>query len=298
MKKIFILSSILSLSLIQTTLFGQTDSTAQADSTVQSAPEVVVDEPVRNTFSSSTIIDNQTVMTPAKGGMEFIIHHRFGDMKTVKDLFGLYGASNIRLGLTYGITDRIMVGFGTERDHKMQEFLLKAALLKQTKSNNIPVSITYYANAVLDGRDKTLWGSNYYYERRWSFLHSIIVARKINKRLSVQGSAAFAHFNQVDTIKTNDIIALTFNAKCKIVGPMSAICEYDYTVAPVKTLKYYQEQSKPNASFGFDINTGTHNFQFFAASYRGIVPQQNYMFNKNDFTKGKWFLGFNIIVRL
>jgi hypothetical protein len=298
MKKITVIAITFLLSLFNISLFAQTDSTAKADTTVQALPEVAIDELVRNTFSSSTILDNQTVMTPAKGGKEFIIQHRFGDMKTIKDLFGLYGASNIRLALNYGITDKIMIGFGTERDHKMQEFLLKVALLKQTKSNKIPVSVTYFGNAVLDGRDKSVWGINYYYERRWSYVNSIIVARKFNKRFSLQASAAYAHFNQVDTIKTNDIIALTINGKCKIAGPMSAIFEYDYTVAPVKTLKYYQEQSKPNASIGFDINTGTHNFQLFVASYRSIIAQQNYMYNKNDFTKGKVFIGFNIIVRL
>ena len=250
MKKISILSLLVSLGLFQSAVFAQTDST------IQETPEVIIDEPVRNTFSSSTLIDNQTVMTPLKGGIEFVIHHRFGDMTTIKDLFGLYGASNIRLGFNYGITDKIMVGFGTERDHKMQEFLIKVALLKQTKSNKIPVSVTYYANAVIDGRDSSNWGSNLHFESRLSFLHSIIVARKINKRISVQASAAFAHFNQVDTIKTNDIVALSLNGKCKLFGPISAICEYDHTFAPVRLLKYYQVQSKPNASIGFDINTG------------------------------------------
>jgi len=298
MKKITVITITFLLSLFNISLFAQMDSTAKADTTVQSLPEVTIDEPVRNTFSSSTILDNQTVMSPLKGSKELMIQHRFGDMKTISDLFGIYGSSNIRVGMNYGITDNIMIGFGTESNHKMQEFILKIALLKQKKSNAIPISVSYFANTVIDGRDKSNWALNYKFSSRLSFLHSIIVARKCNKRLSLQGSASFAHFNQVDSIKTNDIVALTLNGKCKIVGPMSAIFEYDYTVAPVKTLKYYQEQSKPNASIGFDINTGTHNFQLFVASYRSIIAQQNYMYNKNDFTKGKVFIGFNIIVRL
>ena len=289
MKRLTIVSIVLLLGLFNISLFAQTDSTVK---------EPVVDEAVRNTFSSSVILDNQTVMLPLKGSKELEIQHRFGEMKKINDLFGIYGSSNIRFGMNYGITDNIMIGFGTESNHKMQEFKLKLALLKQTKSNRIPVSVSYYGNTVIDGRDNSNWGANYKFTSRLSFVNSILVARKFNKRFSLQGSVAFAHFNQVDSIKTNDVVALSLNGKCKLFGALSAIFEYDHTFAPVKLLKYYQEQSKPNASLGLDINTGTHNFQVYVASYRGIIAQQNYMYNKNDFTKGNLFIGFNIIVRL
>lgn len=59
---------VLSFCVLQlTTLWAQDAETIPAESM-----------PVKNTFSSIFIIDNQTVMVPYKGTLEFDIQHRFG----------------------------------------------------------------------------------------------------------------------------------------------------------------------------------------------------------------------------
>lgn len=61
--------------------------------------------PVIDAWSSNMLIDAQTTITPNKKELEFIIQHRFTGLGNgVKDLYGLYGASNILLGLNYGIS--------------------------------------------------------------------------------------------------------------------------------------------------------------------------------------------------
>lgn len=35
-------------------------------------------------------------------------------------------------------------------------------------------------------------------------------------------------------------------------------------------------------------------YGFFSGNYNGILPQNNNMFNQNDFTKGQFLIGFNI----
>ncbi|HBC77520.1 MAG TPA: hypothetical protein DCZ51_02755, partial [Bacteroidales bacterium] len=62
-------------------------------------------KPVRFTFGTGVLVDNQTVATPYKGGLELQIHHRFSLIENYHNLFGIYGAANTRLGLNYGITD-------------------------------------------------------------------------------------------------------------------------------------------------------------------------------------------------
>ena len=76
--------------------------------------------PLRDIFEAGTLIDNQTVNTPFKGLMEFQIQHRFGLITNgIEDVFGVYAPANIRMGLNFGITDRIMVGGGyTKEDRK------------------------------------------------------------------------------------------------------------------------------------------------------------------------------------
>ena len=71
--------------------------------------------PVRSPWTTSMLIDNQTTIGPNAKAFDFTIHHRFGAIKEMSDLFGIYAASNIRLGINYGITEKISLGFGTEK---------------------------------------------------------------------------------------------------------------------------------------------------------------------------------------
>ena len=97
--------------------------------------------PIRAPFEAISLIDNQTTVNTFQGALKFEIAHRFSEIKEFKDLYGIYGAANTRLALDYGITDRIMVGFGTERNNKLQELEWKVALLRQTRSGSMPVGI-------------------------------------------------------------------------------------------------------------------------------------------------------------
>ena len=138
MKKIFIL---LTLSLFLSPLFAQEDSLKQATS-----------KPVRFTFGTTILIDNHTVATPYKGGLELEIHHRFSLIENYHNLFGIFGSANTRLGLNYGITDRIMVGVGTTKDNKLQDIQWKYLILQQTEDNSMPISLSYYGNVLADLR--------------------------------------------------------------------------------------------------------------------------------------------------
>jgi len=57
------------------------------------------------------------------------------------------------------------------------------------------------------------------------------------------------------------------------------------------------DHPKPNLSLGWEINTGTHAFQVFAANYSNIINQHNLLYNSNDFADGEFLFGFNITVR-
>lgn len=68
--------------------------------------------PVKATFKAIHVINTQTIESPAKGDLNFIIMHRFGKLNDGSyNFFGLDDAS-IRLGLDYGISDRLGVGIG------------------------------------------------------------------------------------------------------------------------------------------------------------------------------------------
>jgi hypothetical protein len=255
---------------------------------------------VRFTFGTGILIDNHTVATPYKGGLELQIHHRFSLIENIHNLFGIYGAANTRLGLSYGITDRLMIGAGTTKDYKLQDIQWKYLILQQTEDNNMPVSLSYYGNIVFDLQRKEAFGPVERYRdiHRLSYFTQIIVARKFNDIFSFQIAPSVIYFNAVPQY-SNDLryknlnFGLSAGAKATVVGSQSIILEYDQLL----TKQDIDVQPKPNLSLGWEIGTATHTFQVFVANYSQIINQRNILYNTNDFTKGEYLVGFNITVR-
>jgi len=70
-------------------IFSQTDTS-----------EVTDNRPVKSTFETYMLIDNQTVTSPYKGSLSLLVQHRFGSIENgITDLFGIYAGANTRLGL-------------------------------------------------------------------------------------------------------------------------------------------------------------------------------------------------------
>lgn len=283
MKKILI---VFALSLFLVPVFAQEEAASS--------------EPVRFTFGTGILIDNQTVETPYKGGLTLEIHHRFSLIENYHNLFGIYGSANTRLGLNYGVTDRLMVGLGTTKDYKLQDLQWKYQILRQTADNKMPVSVSYYGNIVADLQKEEVFGPAESYKdiHRLSYFTQLIVARKINDVFSVQVAPSASYFNSVpvysDTAGYKNLnFGVSVGGRANLFGAHSLILEYDQLL----TKQDLDNQPKPNLALGWEINTATHTFQIFAANYSQIINQRNLVFNTNDFTKGDYLIGFNITVR-
>ena len=286
MKKLFIL---LTLSLFMTPLFAQGDTLNQATS-----------KPVRFTFGTTTLIDNNTVETVYKGGLELEIKHRFGLIENYHDLFGIYASANTRIGLNYGITDRLMIGAGTTKDYKLQDVQWKYLILQQTEDNKMPVSLAYYGNIVIDLRKEEEFGpaDSFKEIHRLSYFTQLIVARKFNNMFSVQIAPSLSYFNSVpqtsdSTTYKNLNIGLSTGARANLFGSHSLIIEYDQLF----TKQDLEVQPTPNLSLGWEIGTATHSVQIFVANYNKIINQYNLVYNTIDFKEWDYLIGFNIHVR-
>ncbi|MDP4222529.1 MAG: DUF5777 family beta-barrel protein [Bacteroidota bacterium] len=266
----------------------------------EEAPAKEKSKPVRFTFGTGTLIDNQTVATPYKGGIELQIQHRFSLIENYHNIFGIYGAANTRLGLNYGITDRIMVGIGTTKDYKLQDIQWKYLILQQTEDNSMPVSLSYYGNVVLDLERKEAFGpvESYRDIHRISYFTQVILARKFNDKFSFQLAPSLVYFNSVpqysEVSKYKNLnFGLSAGARLALFGSHALLLEYDQLL----TKQDLDRQPQPNLSVGWEIGTATHTFQIFAANYSQIINQRNLVFNTNDFRKGDYLIGFNITVR-
>lgn len=252
--------------------------------------------PVR-IFETSILIDNQTVATPFKGMLEFEIHHRFGTVNNaLDDLFGLWAPANIRLGLNYGITDRLMIAAGTAKNYKAQDLAVKYAFLQQTSSGSVPLSLSFYGNMGLNLLNENTFGPAHDWREihRLSYFSQLLIARQFGTKLSLQLAPTFIWFNAVEMGYKNFNYGFSAGARFNVKGSHSIIAEYD------QLLNSQEDEAlnaKPQLALGWEIGTATHAFQIFFANYKDILGQYNFVYNQNSISDGKFLIGLNVTVR-
>ena len=294
-------ASIISVCLLlNTVLLAQDDSTAVAEKT---APTKV--KPVKNTFESVWISDNQTVMVPVKKTLEMDIMHRFGTWnKGYEDFWGFFAPSNIRMGVSYVPINKLNVGIGFTKttaavipqastssvSGPLWDGSLKYAIITQTKGK-YPVSVSYYVNASYNTKKDPNKEIYRYSSDRLSYFHQILIARKVTDKLSLQVAPSLSHHNTVNgyytklndsTLKINrsmefEHFAVAFSARYKLTNVTSVMINYDQPIT-----KHATKNPNPSFSFGVEMNTSSHSFQLFFTNYYFLNPAINNMYNSNN----------------
>lgn len=262
--------------------------------------EAEKDRPVRAPFSSGILIDNQTSVIPAQGTLEMLIQHRFNSMDNgISDIYGIYSpGGNIRIGFNYSLMDNLMVGYGLTMKNMYSDFQVKWNLLQQTRKNSVPVAVTLFGNMAIDGRNDEVFGNNYSFTGRFAYFSQLIVGRRFNDWLSVQATGSFTHYNIVAENMDHDKIGVGFNGRAKVSPQSAIIFQYD---APLKIKEISEQRQffnppKPNLAIGYEVATSTHAFHIFISSANGIIPQDIYMYNQNDWRDGAEGLAFGFTI--
>ena len=297
------------LFLFQTSLHAQDSKAAVEEPTAPTKAK-----PVKNTFESVWIIDNQTVMVPMKGTFEMDIMHRFGTVeKGYDDFLGFFAPSNIRLGVNYAPVKNLFVGIGITKDQMLWDGNAKYAILRQTPGK-YPVSVTYYGNMAFDTRKNVENGLFKFNSQRISSFNQIIIARKITEAFSLQVAPSISHQNAVNGFYTKndstgktifkemefDQFSVAVSGRYKLTEGTTFMINYDQPLT-----KHATKNPSPNLSFGLGFNTSNHAFQLFMGNYFMLNQQRNNLYNQNspfgytaaDGTKvkgGDFLIGFNI----
>ena len=259
----------------------------EEDSTEDSTIVVVKEQLERPAFEGASLIENPTNVLFDKNTLEVQMQHRFGLLKETNTLAGIYGdGANIRIALSYAIHERLTLGYGTTKNNRLQDFFWKAALLRQTRSNSMPVSVSYYGNFTIDARPEKTFNL---IQDRYSFFNQVIIAKRFSPNVSMQIAPSISHFNAVEPGMKNDLFAIAFGGRFKISPNTAIIADYSQPLT-----QFDLKNPHPGISFGVEFATSAHAFQVFLTNYSGIVPQQNYMKNQNDFFDGDFLIGFNI----
>ena len=245
--------------------------------------------PVKGTFKAIHIINAQTVESPAKHDLNFIIMHRFGQLNDgAYNFFGLDNAS-IRLGLDYGITDRLGVGIGRSSLEKTFDGYAKYRLLDQTdgaKKFPVTISVLGALNHMTLRLDTTVSAKN-----KTTYVLEALIARKFSSALSLQISPTYIHFNRYPaTRQAEDLFATMIGGRLKFTKRMAVTAEFNY----IPEGKRDDLNIKNSLSLGFDIETGGHVFQLVFTNSGGMIESQYVGKTIGNWGDGDIFFGFNI----
>ena len=265
----------------QADLLGQLEQDSR-----KNAPTQLVDA----TFKSTRLINGHTIQTPGEGTLVFLISHRFGAINSgPSEFFGL-DAATLRLGLEYGVTNRLEIGIGrSSLDKTIDGFVKYKAIQQTTGARAVPVSVTLFGSTALttlayyDGVDRTLG-------LRTAYTYQALVARKFNTDLSLQLMPTLIHRNLVlGEGENNDVYALGGGGRYKLTKRLSLNAEYYYLLS-----KYTADHFHNSIALGVDIETGGHIFQLHITNSRGMIEKQFISETTGNFFKGDIFLGFNV----
>jgi hypothetical protein len=289
-------------SIITTISFAQTEATGTDGGKEK-------DTPVSSVFESGTLIDAQTTVIPDVKTLEFVIQHKFGSMDNgIKDLFGIYApGSNIRLGLNFVPIKNLQVGAGITKSKMMTDLNAKYTILKQTEKK-IPVSVSVYGNIGIDGREMTAfksgivreaWSgpeSEFKFADRLSYFSQLNVSRKFTSWLSLQAGVSFTHYNAVGEVYDHDKIGVHASGRVKVTNQGSIVFNYDQPLKIKNISEQHEWTNHPmtNIAIGYEISTFTHVFHIYAASTNSLLPQENIMWNQNDWKNKGFAIGFTI----
>ena len=243
------------------------------------------------TFKTTRIINMHSVENAAAGVMDFRISHRFGFINSgAYDLFGLDQAL-MRIGFEYGVTDRLMVGFGRSNVNKAYDSFLKYKILRQgSGKRNIPVSVSYFASAVCNTVKWADPNRDNYFSSRMQYTHQLLIARKFNNDLSLQLTPTLVHKNLVPTVQDkNDILAMGFGGRYKLTQRFSVNGEYIYVLPNQITSTFYN-----SLSLGVDIETGGHVFQLHLTNSTSMLEPGFITESVGQWKKGGIHFGFNV----
>jgi len=248
----------------------------------------VSDEPnyIGYLFKGTKIVNAQSVELPAQGVLQFNIQHRFGTLNS--GLYNLYGLdfAQVRLSFDYGIADWLAVSIGRSSSLKVIDANSKIRLKRQVKEG-FPVTIVLNSAAYLKQWQDNQVQEYFVFANQLSYTHQILLARKINRDLTLQLSPTIVHYNLVEMQKeSHDRYSLGIGGRQKLTQRISLNAEY-----------FYQLNERRNnniLSLGFDIETGGHVFQLHLSNSPAMIDSEFITQTTGEWLKGDIYFGFNI----
>ncbi|HNU55413.1 MAG TPA: DUF5777 family beta-barrel protein, partial [Flavobacteriales bacterium] len=246
-------------------------------------------------FKTTRVINGHSLENTAHGVLDFRISHRFGFLSGgVNEFFGLDNA-DVRLGLDYGLTDRLMVGIGRSGFQKTVDGFAKYKVLRQCDEGcGMPVTLAVVASSSITTARATevpWYGPDRqdYFTHRLSYSWQMVLGRKFSEGFSMQLTPGVVHRNLVEAENDpNDLINVGIGGRVKLTKRLAVNGEYFHV------LRDEVPGLRNSLSVGFDIETGGHVFQLHFTNSTGMFERAFITETTGDWADGDIHFGFNI----
>ncbi|WP_240676034.1 DUF5777 family beta-barrel protein [Botryobacter ruber] len=261
----------------------------------ESLLSLVEEKPVTDyasgSFYTTRVINGHSLENTPGGVLDVKISHRFGMLNSgAYNFFGLDQAS-VRIGLDYGLTDRIMVGVGRSSHNKVYDTFVKVKLLRQsTGVREMPVSVAFLSGVYLKTINWQQPERDNLFSSRLAYVHQLLVGRKFSEKTTLQLMPTLVHRNLILLKEeNNDVFLLGVAARQKLTSMISLNAEYYHAFPGQLRDEFYN-----SLALGFDIQTGGHVFQLHFTNSTSMNEPGFLTETVGSWGRGDIHFGFNI----
>jgi len=302
MKKIIYQTLLICLAIIP--IYSQEEAAPTAKETVK--PKYT-----KNTFQATNIINMQSVEMVGKQNLQFLVAHHFGiiwnkDINAGQNLAQVLGfnsgVAHTNVSLDYSLFDHTNLGIALAGDLGFEGWIKLKLLRQQSRAKNIPVTLAWLSltNVNVQEDPSNDENPNYTPWNKFSYLHQLLIARKLSPKLSIQLMPTLVHYNIIPYGKnnSNNIFSIGMGSKYQWKQNTALTLEYN------RQLNMYENVLDSNGAianyspdllaFGMEFNTGGHVFQFYIGNTTDASGITQLSRNPNFLKDGKFALGFRL----
>lgn len=244
---------------------------------------------VSASFKGLKIVNFESTKLVAKKEFTFAVAHRFGSIENGLDTFFGLDDAVTRLNFIYGLTDNLNVSLSRSSFQKIYEGAVKYRLTRQ-QNDGFPFTIVSYNSILINTALEEANLPKLEFKHRVGYTVQVLIAKKLNKSLSLELAPTFFHDNFViNDDQDNSQFALGMGGRYKLGKRWSVNADYGWHLNRANNSTF-----KNPLSIGFDLETGGHVFQLHfsnaqAMNTNGFLGQAT-----GDWADGDIYFGFNL----
>lgn len=255
-----------------------------------------VDNYTMSTFKGTHISIGHSVETRKKNTLEISVMTRYWNVENSSGQSFIADRMCSRVGLDYGISDRLTIGFGSGNPNGIVDTYLKYRLLRQTDDNRNPFSISLLQTATYRTRFLNNIESRGSTGDKFAFTSQALIARKFTRDFSLQISPTFIHrTSSRSALDDHNHFAVGFGGRYKLSNHVSLVSEYYYVANKLESRQTY-------GAFVLGANWEVSKLLLqFKMTNNPIFSEDTFIvqtFNNFNFDDGNFFFGFHATYHL